>query len=60
MAHKAHLLILAAGATIGAVCVANADVWTRGDVLPAVLAIGVTLPLGYTGIGLFRKRDSRN
>lgn len=35
---------------------AHVNTLTRGDVLPAVVAIGIALPIGWTGADFLRRR----
>ena len=49
-------IALLVGLSIGMLVVSMAGTWAREDVLPAVIAVGIALPLGWSGLGALRRR----
>jgi hypothetical protein len=43
------------GGTLGIVVISHAGSWTRDEVLPPVLALGLSVPIGWFGAGLRRR-----
>lgn len=55
-AQKVLMGVFAVGVMGGIALGANADSLTRGEVLPVVLGIGISLPIGWTGLGVVRRK----
>ncbi len=53
---KVLMGVFAIGVAGGVALGANADSLTRGDVLPVVLGIGISLPIGWTGLAVVRRK----
>lgn len=56
MSRKALAGVFAVGLIAGVQIAAGTHTWTVGDVLPAVLSVGIALPAGGLGLGAIRKR----
>lgn len=53
---KVLMGVFAAGVVGGIALGASADSLTRGDVLPVVVGLGISLPIGWTGFGAVRRK----
>jgi hypothetical protein len=49
-------IVLLVGMIAGVVLASMSGTLSREDVLPPVIALGIALPLGWTGLGALRRR----